>query len=67
MIKELKDILTVKTFKGINKKRIGSVYDGGYLIVTNYTKNNWEIKYDCYIGCGIGNNADFENDIYSIW
>ena len=61
MLTKLKELLTVNSFKGIQKKRIGSIADGGYLIIINYLNNE---TYDCYIGCGIGNNSDFENDVY---
>lgn len=37
-----------------NKIRVGSKYDGGYIIVDNY-------KYDVLISCGISNDDNFEH------
>jgi len=36
------------------KKRIGSIYDGGYVIIDN-------LEYDLFLSCGISNDVNFEN------
>ena len=47
----------IKLYKSNKPKiRLGSKYDGGYVIVDNIT------EYDLFISCGISNNIDFEID-----
>lgn len=42
------------------KTRIGNKNDGGYVILSNFT-------YDCFIGCGIGNDDGFEHDFMNTY
>lgn len=48
--------LTVLSYENIQKIRIGPNQDGGYVIIDNIG------DYDCIIGCGIGNDIEFENE-----
>lgn len=45
--------LTVYSSQQIEKERLGSENDGGYVIIKN-------LNYDCFISCGLGDNTDFE-------
>ena len=55
------DYLTVKTYDNIKKIRVGSQFDGGYVIINDIG------SYDCIISCGIGNNVEFENQLSKLY
>ena len=57
-----KELLSIKTFKGINKKNIGPIDNtDGCVFITNHNNNP---KYDCYLGLGTTTHLRVENDIY---
>jgi hypothetical protein len=48
-------------YQAINgKRRIGSKYDGGYVIIDN-------LEYDAYLSCGVGYEVSFDNEFINYY
>ena len=54
-------IFNFYSYEGIKKQRIGSKYDGGYIVCLDINQN-----YDMIISGGAGNNISFEKELISI-
>lgn len=54
-----KKLLEVYHFQ--NKRRLGNPHDGGYVIC------ELEGDYDCYISCGVANEASFDRDFLNLY
>jgi hypothetical protein len=54
-------IFNFYSYEGIQKQRIGSKYDGGYVICLDIDNN-----YDIILSGGAGNNISFEEELISI-
>ena len=54
-----KNLLEVYHFQ--NKIRLGNKSDGGYVIC------KLEGGYDCYISCGVENEASFDRDFLNLY
>ena len=55
---KLYDLITYKV--PVQKIRLGSKGDGGYVIVPS-------MKYDLFLSCGLSDNVQFENDFLSLY
>jgi hypothetical protein len=56
-IVEIMRLIRVKTDADFQLIRLGSLYDGGYVVVDDFSRR------DILVSLGIGNNADFEYNI----